>query len=120
MQFIESLSENDTRAFVLKGDWTVGNAAAIEESLKDQPKKPGLAVDTSCIGKFDTAGAWLVREYFPDAAFRYMSKRQKALMDFLPEKRPEPPQRKDRARNAPCSTPSRPCPLGHGDGLDAK
>lgn len=91
MEYIESRPEKGSQAIILKGEWTVGNAARIEEALKAVKGKnaPIDGIDAGKIERLDTAGAWLIREYFPDVKEANFSKRHQALMDFLARKKPE-------------------------------
>ena len=93
MQYIESRPAGEKQALMLRGEWTGGNAASIEEALKqfrqDPDEKSKIMVDASRVKKLDTAGAWLIREYFPNAILCNLSRRQKALMDFVPEEHEE-------------------------------
>ncbi len=93
MPYIDSRPDADGQAFLLKGDWTVGNAADIEHDIQAHPpQREGTQplVDASKIKKLDTAGAWLIRKYFGSARFEHLSERQRALIDFVPERRPPP------------------------------
>jgi phospholipid/cholesterol/gamma-HCH transport system permease protein len=93
MEYVERRPGGDKQALLLKGEWTVGNAASIEQDLN---RYRGLSrggerimVDASRIRKLDTAGAWLIREHLPGAILINLSKRQKALLDFLPGRHEE-------------------------------
>lgn len=92
MEYVESRPENGQpdgrQAIILKGEWTVGNAAEIEEKLKSL-KSRNAAIDARKIERLDTAGAWLIREYFPEAKQASFTERHQALMEFLARKKPE-------------------------------
>ncbi len=90
--FIESREENDQQAFVIKGEWTIYNTAAIRKILASRKKQRSLqepVVDASSLKKLDTAGAWLLKEYFPKATIHNLTPRHKALLEFVPETREE-------------------------------
>ena len=80
MDFIESPSQDGRQAIVLKGEWTVANAAAIESALSGQAAKPAARaqVDASCIKKLDTVGAWLIRKHFPESEVCHLSGAERA------------------------------------------
>lgn len=106
MQFIENRQTDSDPRLRLTGDWTVSNSAAIEKDVHDVQGAAGegqggnqknTALDFGSIGKLDTAGAWLIRKYFPDAKLEHMTERQKALMEFIPdEKKSAAPETKKR------------------------
>lgn len=89
MPYIESRSDADGQAILLSGEWTVANAAAIENDLKAKDYsgagKPPV-VDAHNIKRLDTAGAWLLRKYFGKADIQNLSQRQQELLAFLPER----------------------------------
>jgi phospholipid/cholesterol/gamma-HCH transport system permease protein len=86
--FIESREDKDHQAFVLKGEWTIYNAAAIRKTLASRKKRRSLhepVVEAGSLEKLDTAGAWLLKEYFPKAAIHNLTPRHKALLKFVPD-----------------------------------
>ena len=96
MQFIQSRQSDTDQALKLEGEWTVQNSAAIEKDVhQQQGAGKAQAVDLGGIQKLDTAGAWLIRKYFPEAELQHMTERQKALMEFVPhDKKPAPQEKK--------------------------
>lgn len=91
MKFLEERVSQGRDQLALTGDWTVGNAAAIEAAVRSHEIKPAQ-IDASGLVKLDTAGAWLIRKYFPKAKIENMSDRQSALMEFVPDaQEPAPP-----------------------------
>ncbi len=90
MEFLEDRTSQGRNTLALKGDWTVGNAAAIEAAVHSHDAKPAR-VDASSLGKLDTAGAWLIQKYFAKAKIENLSDRQKALMDFVPDEQQSVP-----------------------------
>lgn len=99
MPYIESRREADGQAILLSGEWTVGNAAEIENDLNARSytsNGASLVVDAGALKKLDTAGAWLLRKYFGKADVRNLSDRQKAMLEFLPDKRSPPPAAAER------------------------
>jgi phospholipid/cholesterol/gamma-HCH transport system permease protein len=97
MPYVESRPDADGQTILLSGEWTVGNAAEIESDLNASDHTAGkkAVVDVSHIKKLDTAGAWLIRKYFGKADLRHLSDRQKAMLEFLPEKRESLPAEKE-------------------------
>lgn len=96
--FIETQQEGESRALILKGDWTVYHASTIEEALTSQLAKKSRqfkAIDAAGITKLDTAGAWLIKKYLSDASLQHLQPRQKALLEFLPDQAKEKKKDKD-------------------------
>jgi phospholipid/cholesterol/gamma-HCH transport system permease protein len=87
MEFIEATSQEDSsergRVLLLKGEWTTRTAAAIIHDISELKSREGAVLDAGAIGRFDTAGAWLLRENFPDATYQNLSTRQRAVLDFV-------------------------------------
>ncbi len=94
MEFLEDRTSQSRSTLALKGDWTVGNAAAIEAAVHSHETKP-TEIDASGLGKLDTAGAWLIQKYFAKAKIENMSDRQKALMEFVPDDQQSVPTAKE-------------------------
>lgn len=90
MKFLEERTSQGHSTLALTGDWTVGNAAAIEAAVHSHDAKPAH-IDASGLGKLDTAGAWLIQKYFAKTTIENMSDRQKALMEFVPDAQPPVP-----------------------------
>lgn len=69
----------------LGGAWVVMNVAAIETEIKSKAvQTSGTAtLDVTGISGIDTAGAMLIRKYFPQARLNLTQEQQK-LFDFLP------------------------------------
>ncbi|MDF3023394.1 MAG: hypothetical protein K0R10_755 [Alphaproteobacteria bacterium] len=89
MEFLEDRTSQGHSTLALKGDWTVGNAAAIEAAVHSHDRKPA-EIDASSLGKLDTAGAWLIQKYFSKIKIANMSERQQTLMEFVPDEQLEP------------------------------
>ncbi|MDI1226790.1 MAG: ABC transporter permease [bacterium] len=89
MEFLEDRTSQGHSTLALKGDWTVGNAAAIEAAVNAHERKPA-ELDASGLGRLDTAGAWLIQKYFAKIKIANMSERQQALMEFVPDEKLEP------------------------------
>ena len=89
MEFLEDRTSQGHSTLALKGDWTVGNAAAIEAAVNAHERKPA-ELDASGLGRLDTAGAWLIQKYFANIKIANMSERQQALMEFVPDEKLEP------------------------------
>ena len=98
MEFLEDRTSQGHNTLVLKGDWTVGNAAAIEAAVNAHERKP-LSLDATGLSRLDTAGAWLIQKYFPKIKIENLSERQQALMEFVPDEQLEAP------RKSPLSAP---------------
>lgn len=92
MEFLEDRTSQGHSTLALKGDWTVGNAAAIEAAVHTHDRKPST-LDAEGLGRIDTAGAWLIQKYFPKIKIENLSERQKALMEFVPDETPEAPKK---------------------------
>jgi phospholipid/cholesterol/gamma-HCH transport system permease protein len=85
--FIESRDDKGRQAFVIKGEWTIYNAAAIRKLLASRKTRISQTetVDAGNLEKLDTAGAWLLKEYFPKTTIHNLTSRHKALLAFVPE-----------------------------------
>lgn len=85
--FIESREDKGGQALVIKGEWTIYNAAAIRKILASRKVRVTQTeiVDAGELKRLDTAGAWLLKEYFPKSAFHNLTARHKALLAFVPE-----------------------------------
>jgi phospholipid/cholesterol/gamma-HCH transport system permease protein len=90
MQFIDSGPDGASGTVTLRGDWTVDNATAIENEVSGRAAQ-ATRIDAQSIGKLDTAGAWLIRKYFPRASYENLSRRHKDLLDFVPARETQPP-----------------------------
>jgi len=72
---------------VLKGAWTIKHVPELEKEIKSwkktaEGKNPGI--DPAALEELDTAGAWLIRKYFPAAHVTEPFKRQQQdLLDFV-------------------------------------
>jgi ABC-type transporter Mla MlaB component len=82
---------------ILSGDWTVYNAAAIEDEIDNflaEVKSDSLTINAEKITIIDTAGAWLIKKHFADqAGLNHITPQQEALLDFLPAKLKTLPKR---------------------------
>lgn len=92
MEFLEDRTSQGHSTLALKGDWTVGNAAAIEAAVHSHDRKPFI-LDAAGLGRMDTAGAWLIQKYFPKIKIENLSERQKALMEFVPDETTDAPKK---------------------------
>ena len=82
-------------SLALTGDWTVYNAAAIENEidLLLAKKTESFSIHTEKIEKIDTAGAWLIKKFFSgNADLSNVTTQQKKLLDFLPAELEAPPE----------------------------
>lgn len=103
MPYIESRPEADGGAFLLSGEWTIGNAAVIEQDLNALPPPANgrrMVLDARGIKALDTAGAWLIRKYFPQIPLRHFTARQKAVLDFVPAEMRQPSPKRRRRPHA--------------------
>ena len=92
MEYFDSSRKNGGASIPLQGEWTVGNAAEIEEALAARPQDRKTGVDTRGIKKIDTAGAWLLHKHFAKPQLKHLSARQQALMDLIPEDESQAPK----------------------------
>lgn len=99
MEYLEHCRKEGSTALVLKGDWVIANAAEIEAAIaqEQQDHKDCVNIDASCIKRLDTAGAWLIRKYFPEACLTHLSAKHKELMDFAPDGKQKPPEEEERS-----------------------
>ena len=76
----------------LQGEWVALNVAYIEKEIANQSSQSSdvVCVSLESVSRIDTAGALLIRKYFPQAELK-LSPRQQKLFEFLPEKIVESP-----------------------------
>ncbi len=91
-KYLDVLGGEAGSVLALQGAWVVLNVAEIEKDIAQQKPETLKArgVDLGGITRIDTAGALLIRKYFPDAKLA-LSDQQKKLFEFLPEKSPSAP-----------------------------
>lgn len=85
-KFAEIIEEKGRSTLVLDGDWTVDNAAAIENAVAQIPHKTSYAVRAGNLGKLDTSGALLLKKLLPGNSLPHgLKPQQKAILEFLPD-----------------------------------
>ncbi len=87
----------NTRKMNCQGEWNLASLAAIEEALKKTtfPQSGALAIDGKGVTKLDSAGAWLLNEFFKrkkklTTHFENFSSAQQKLLAIIAEKTKEP------------------------------
>jgi phospholipid/cholesterol/gamma-HCH transport system permease protein len=83
--FLE-ISGSKRSTVILKGDWTIENAATIEQAIAHLPQTEGtLSVRADDVRRLDTSGALLLKRLVPEGEFpRGLDPRHRALLEFLP------------------------------------
>jgi phospholipid/cholesterol/gamma-HCH transport system permease protein len=88
-----------TRTLKSRGDWIVGGLAAVDARLRDLAAAPSLPtrIDLSEVGRFDTAGAWLVHHLVQalqakgqGVTIEGASSNQSRLLEVVAANEPEP------------------------------
>ena len=102
--FIEIKQEQNQTSLVLTGQWTVGNAAPIEEAIRAAKQKTGeqaFEVSGEGLEKLDKSGAILLKKILPGKKLpSHLTQEQRALLEFLPgfsEYKPSAKEKKPRA-----------------------
>jgi phospholipid/cholesterol/gamma-HCH transport system permease protein len=101
-QFMEVKREQGKAYLVLKGDWTVQNAAPIEHDIAALTHESGqqrFEVRGEEIATLDTSGAFLLKKLLPKKTSpRHFTDKQRDLLNFFPAYAEyAPPKKKTRA-----------------------
>ena len=85
--FMDVERKQDKTYLVLEGDWTVRNAAPIEQDIERVTQNLGgqqFEVVGEHISKLDTSGALLLKKLLPKENLPpHLTKKQRSLLEFL-------------------------------------
>ncbi len=87
-QFMHVERKQDKTCLVLEGDWTVRNAAPIDQNIERVTQSLGgqpFEVVGEHISKLDTSGALLLKKILPNENLPpHLTDKQRSLLEFLP------------------------------------
>ena len=87
-KFVEIKHEEDKDVVILAGDWTLHNAAPIEQEIEDAIEElngHSYEVTGDGIGRLDTSGAFLLKKLAArEKSPAHLADTQRSVLDFLP------------------------------------